>query len=81
MHEVAAVLRSTLGDAAAKVPTRRMPDLVVRAMALVNPQLKATLRLLSRELTFSSAKATRVVGFAPRPADATIVDCARSLLA
>lgn len=36
--------------------------------------------LLGRQLTFSAAKARRVLGFAPRPVATTIVDCAESLV-
>ena len=35
--EIGEVLRDRLGDAASKVPTRKVPDLLVRAMALFDP--------------------------------------------
>jgi hypothetical protein len=48
-------------------------------MALVSPQMRSLLPLLGRTQPFSSAKARRVLGFAPRPAADTIADCGASL--
>ena len=80
MGDVAAVLRNKLGAKAAKVPTRNMPSLVVRFLALFMPQLRAVVPNLDRDLSFSSAKAERVLGWKARPAAVTVVDCAESLL-
>jgi nucleoside-diphosphate-sugar epimerase len=78
--DVARILREGLGAAAAKVPTATMPDLVARGLATVSPQMKTMLPLLGRTQAFSTEKARRVLGFAPRPAAETVIDCARSLL-
>jgi len=43
------------------------------------PPLRTLTPLLDRDLTFSSAKARRVLGFSPRPTATTVVDCAESL--
>jgi len=79
--EIAAALRAGLGAAAAKVPTAAMPDLVARGLAAVSPQMRAMLPLLGRTQAFSTEKARRVLGYAPRLAKDTVVDCARSLVA
>jgi nucleoside-diphosphate-sugar epimerase len=79
--DVAAILRARLGAAAAKVPTAAMPDLVARGLAAVSPQMKALLPLLGRTQAFSTGKACRVLGYAPRPAAETIAECGESLLA
>ncbi len=73
------MLRAHLGDDARKVPTRAVPDGLVRALARVVPPLRTLTPLLGRDLAFSSAKAQRMLGFTPRPATETVVDCARSL--
>tara|TARA_R110000868_G_scaffold17312_3_gene76205 strand:- start:561 stop:1568 length:1008 start_codon:yes stop_codon:yes gene_type:complete len=80
MGDVATVLRNKLGSRAAKVPTRNMPSLVVRFLALFMPQLRAIVPNLDRDLSFSAAKAERVLGWKARPAAVTVVDCAESLL-
>ena len=57
MSEVAQVLRDGLGDAAAKVPTRTIPNLLVRAMAIVDPQLRSITGDLGKKVDYSNAKA------------------------
>jgi len=78
--DVAAILRERLGDDARKVPTRRVPNFVVRAMALVDPSVRSVADELGWETRFSLENAKRRVGWSPRPVEETIVDCARSLL-
>jgi dihydroflavonol-4-reductase len=81
MSEVAETLRARLGDDAAKVPTRKVPDLVVRGMGLFDPGVRSITNQLGKKLTYSSAKAERLLEWSPRPVEETIVDCARSLIA
>ena len=79
--EVAAILKAGLGEGAAKVPTRRVPDLVLRLAALFDKSLAGVAPRLGERRTFSSAKAERVLGWRPRPLQETVLDCARSLIA
>jgi nucleoside-diphosphate-sugar epimerase len=79
MSEVAEVLRERLGPAAGKVPTRRVPDLLVRAMGIFDPGVRSIVGQLGRELTYSSEKAESLLEWSPRPVDETIADCGRSL--
>jgi len=81
MSEVAAVLRERLGDDAAKVPTRAVPNLLVRAMALFDPGVRSIVGQLGRKTTISSEKARTQLGWSPRPLAETIAECAQSLLA
>jgi hypothetical protein len=81
MEDVARILRSRLGARATKVPTRRLPSPVVRALSLFQPNLRALTPLLGRTNPLTAEKARRVLGFAPRPAETTLLDCAESLLA
>ncbi|MCY0939044.1 hypothetical protein [Streptomyces sp. H34-S4] len=80
MSEPAAVLRDRLGDAAAKVPTRTLPDTAVRLPARVTPGLRALTPYLGRKHLHVSDKAERVLGRRTRPAADTLADCARSLV-
>lgn len=81
MEEVAAILKAGLGAAAGKVPTRKVPDLVLRVAALFDRNLAAVMPRLGKKRTFSSAKAERVLGWRRRPLEETVLDCARSLIA
>jgi len=79
--DVAEILRARLGEDARKVPRRRVPDVVLRVMALFDPEIRSVAGELGRKTTYSLENAKRRVGWSPRPVDETIVDCARSLLA
>lgn len=79
MSEIADVLRSGLGAAAANVPTRRLPDWLFRLAALAAPDLRSLSPLLGVRYEASNEKARRVLRFTPRPAAETIADTARSL--
>lgn len=81
MSEVAAVLRDRLGDDAAAVPTRSVPNLAVRAMAVFDPSARSVLGQLGRKTSISSEKARSSLGWSPRPLEDSIAECARSLLA
>ena len=80
MEQIASVLRSGLGSHAERVPARSLPDAVARELASLNPELRALAPMLGRTNPLTTEKARSLVGFSPRPAVATIVDCAESLL-
>jgi nucleoside-diphosphate-sugar epimerase len=80
MADVAEILRERLGDRASKVPTRTVPNLLVRAMSVFDTDLRSVTGELGQESVCSGDKA-RSVGWSPRPIEETIVDCAESLLA
>ena len=80
MADLAILLRARLGDAANKVPTRRVPDFLVRLAALVNKELRTAVPRLGQKRDFTSAKAQATLGWRPRPLEETVLDCARSLI-
>lgn len=81
MSEMAAELRNRLGAAARKVPRRTLPDVALRVMARFQPELGGIVPMLGRRYVHSNAKARDVLGWAPRPATTTVVECAESLIA
>ena len=80
MSEVAQILRDRLGDSAAKVPTRKVPNFVVRAMARFDPGLRTIVGDLGKRRNLSSEKAKTTLGWSPRPIEETLVDTAESLM-
>ena len=80
MTELAALLRAGLGPAAGKVPSRQVPDFVLRFAGLFDRSIAAVTPRLGEKRAFSSAKAQRMLGWRPRPLPETVLDCARSLL-
>ena len=81
MADLAVLLRARLGAQAAKVPTRKVPDFVIRLAALFDQDLKAVTPSLGHKHDFTSAKAQNLLGWRPRPLEETVLDCARSLIA
>lgn len=79
--DLAAMLRARLGADAAKVPTRKVPELVLRFASLFDKSLAAVVPRLGQRRAFSSAKAQNMLGWRPRSLEETVVDCARSLIA
>jgi len=77
---IAQVLRSRLGPEAHRVPTRRVPDFVVRIAALFDPMLKLAANELGSVRNMDASHAKAVLGWATRPAEESIVDAARSLI-
>ena len=78
--DIAEVLRTHLGDDAARVPTATLTDDEFRSLAETSPQLAGLLPLLGSRLEHSAAKADKVLGWRSRPASDTVLDSARSLL-
>ncbi|QIL20616.1 aldehyde reductase [Thermomonas sp. HDW16] len=80
MRDVAAILRQRLGERAAKVPTRGLPDWLVKLMGRFVPAMQQLVPMLGRRHLYRSDKAQRLLGYRPRPAADTLVECAESLL-
>jgi nucleoside-diphosphate-sugar epimerase len=80
MAEVGEVLRRRLGDAASKVPTRTVPNLLVRGMALFDPGIRSVVGGLGKRTELSSEKARSLLGWPPRPIEDTIAETGESLI-
>jgi nucleoside-diphosphate-sugar epimerase len=82
MAEMARVLRDGLGADGSRVSTRQVPDVVVRfAARYMDRSLREITPALGRRNRHTTEKARRVLGWEPRPARETVLDCARSLIA
>ena len=81
MADLASLLRERLGDQAAKVPTRKVPDFVLRLAGLFDKELGSVTPSLGHKHDYTSAKAQGLLGWKPRPLEDTVLDCARSLVA
>jgi nucleoside-diphosphate-sugar epimerase len=80
MGEIGDVLRERLGETASKVPTRTVPNLVVRGMALFDPGIRSVVGGLGKRTELSSEKARTSLGWAPRPIEDTIAETGESLI-
>jgi nucleoside-diphosphate-sugar epimerase len=80
MLDIARVLKARLGGAAKRVPTRQLPNWLVRVVALFDPTVRPMLPLLDNTRHATSAKAARVLGWKPRSREDAIVATAESLM-
>ena len=78
--DLATILRDALPAFAPRLPTRTLPDWLVRLAARIRPDLRPTLPELGRRKDMSHAKATRLLGWTPRPNRDAILATADSLL-
>ncbi|HEV2426990.1 MAG TPA: aldehyde reductase, partial [Acidimicrobiales bacterium] len=79
MSEVAAVLRERAPELARRVPTRGVPDAIVRLASLVNRPLRQVVGELGHIKRVSNDKARTLLGWEPRPIADSVVDTATSL--
>ena len=80
LRDVAAVLGEQLGEGAAKVPEKEIPDSFVIEMAKTNAQMAAIAPNLGIERKVDSTKAEHLLGWKTRPAAQSIVDAGQSLI-
>lgn len=79
--EIAAILKRRLGGKARKVPLRGMPDWLVKVAALFNPEVRMIKSEIGRPRRCDTTHARTKLGWTPRDAEESIVECAESLIA
>jgi nucleoside-diphosphate-sugar epimerase len=77
--DVAMILKKRLGPIARRVPTREMPDWVVRLLAKFMPDLRLIAPELGNVRNLTNAKAKRILNWTPRSNEDCIVATAESL--
>jgi nucleoside-diphosphate-sugar epimerase len=80
IHDIARVLKHRMGEAGKKVPTRQLPNWLVRVAALRDPVVKQVLPELGKLKNGTNAKAKRLLGWVPRSSEEAIIASAESLL-
>ncbi|GAM98021.1 NADPH-dependent methylglyoxal reductase [alpha proteobacterium U9-1i] len=79
--DIARVLKQRLGRAAARVPTRELPNWLVRIAAMRDPAVAQMLPELGKLKHASNDKAKRVLGWNPRSAEDSAIATAESMIA
>jgi nucleoside-diphosphate-sugar epimerase len=80
IREIATVLKTRLGAAARRVPTREVPNWLVRMVALVDPAVRQILPELGKVRNATGEKARRLLGWSPRPPEDAIAATGDSLV-
>jgi nucleoside-diphosphate-sugar epimerase len=80
IQEIAKILKSRMGDAGKHVPTRELPNWMVRLAALRDPALRTITPELGKKKNGTNEKAKRMLGWAPRSNEEALVSTAESLV-
>ncbi len=80
LGDVAAILKSRLGQQARKVPTRTLPNVLVKLFALLDPVVKQVVGELDNVRDASSQHAMDVLGWKTRDPAQSILDTARDMI-
>jgi len=78
MSEWGAILKNAYPER--KIPTRNAPRLLLRVMALFDPQVRAAIPLLGRRFRADNSKAQTRMGIRFAPPETAILDCAEALI-
>ena len=79
-REIAATLKARTGALGKRVPTRELPNWLVRVAAtLLDPALKQIVPELGKSRNATSAKAKRLLGWSPRSREDALAATAESL--
>jgi len=80
LHDIAMLLKEKLGDEARKVPTRKLPDWLMKAVSIWNPVARQAKSQLGKVHHADASHAKGKLGWQTRDEEETIVDTARSLI-
>jgi len=80
MQEIALALKARMGEAGRRVPTRVLPDWLLRAASSFDSSLAQIIPELGKFKNATSEKAQRMLGWSPRSREDSIVATAESLL-
>lgn len=80
MHQLAAMLKDGLGADAKRVPTRRLPNFLVKLSALFDPLVKQIIGELDNVRDTSAQHAKDVLGWQTRDPKESVLDTARDMI-
>ena len=80
MREIALVLQKHFAGRGYNIPTRVIPDTLVRLLAVFNPKIRIVVPELGWDYNVSTERIRTVLGWQPRPLTETIVDQAESMV-
>ena len=81
MRDIGLMLKRRLGAAARRVPTRELPDWLLRIVAVFDKSVAQIVPELGKRKNATADKARRLLGWSPRPAEDAVAATAESLVA
>ncbi|UQZ75048.1 epimerase [Niallia circulans] len=79
MNDMAKFLKEELGEVGKNIPTKTIPDFILRSAAKMNPSLASLVPMLGRKFRYTSEKARTQLNWSPRLVEETILDSAKKL--
>ncbi|KAH8896484.1 NAD(P)-binding protein [Thozetella sp. PMI_491] len=79
--ELGKMIKKERPEMASKVPTKEIPNMVVRTIAKVNKEAREIIPLLGIARAASNSSAKQILGWQPRPLQKTLVETIDSLVA
>jgi dihydroflavonol-4-reductase len=80
LQEFALILERNFASQGYRIPTRVLPDWLVRFFAILVPKTKPVVNTLGWTSILSTEQAQSVFGWKPRPHEGTIIEMAQSLI-
>ena len=80
MREIARILKNRMGSDARRVPTRELPNWMVRLASLRDPAIKLILPELGKRKNATNEKARRMLGWTPRSSEEALTATGESLV-
>jgi dihydroflavonol-4-reductase len=80
MQQIARVLKARMGVNARRVPTRELPDWLLRVVAIFDSSVTQIIPELGKFKSATNEKARRVLGWTPRSNEEALVATAESLV-
>jgi nucleoside-diphosphate-sugar epimerase len=80
MKEIAEILLRRYPDRKGKIKTNQIPDIAMRAIALLDPSLREPARQLGKKRTYDTSAARTILGWTPRSDETAVIDTAESLI-
>lgn len=80
MIDIAHILKSGMGPEARKVPTRRLPDFLVKISSWFDPMVRQVIGELGKVRNMDATHAKQILGWETRAPEISILDTARSLI-
>ncbi len=80
VQEMALVLKAHMGEAAKRVPTRKLPDWILRLIGRISPSIRDMVPNLGVVRRATNEKARRLLGWSPRTNEEAVLATAESLM-
>ena len=80
MREIALILDRHFAGRGRRIPTRELPDFLVRILAQFDASVRLTVPYLDKRIVFSNQRIKEVLGWQPRPKEEAIIAMAESMM-